>query len=197
MNQLVDAAYRALPLCDHAKHRLPGMVDVVSRLLPRAPLPKFSKISPASAEKEMKEFLKKVEELLDCLEGQHRNSIDALASVGFVNDRHRLVNLLKVAKEAAHSPNLSFGDEYDARGRKPHLLAKGLSRILASDYSVLTGKRPTVTTDPYSRGHPAGGEFLKFVQAVFLALDINASAETWARSAAEARGNTAKEKKPA
>lgn len=197
MIQTVDAAYRALRICDQAAHRLPFMVDQVSRFPSQAPIvPSFTKIGRASAEKQLAGLSAKVEGLLDSLEGLHGKSIDALASAGFVNDRFRLIGLLKVAKEATRSASFSSADDLDGRGRKPDFLARGVSRILAFDYAELTGKPPTVTTDPYLPGNPAGGEFLEFVGAVFTALGIKASPETWARSAAQTWREANKEKKP-
>jgi hypothetical protein len=197
MNNAVDEAYRALPIRDTAEHRLPFMVDLVSRFPSQAnSVPSFSKIGRVSAEREIANLSAKIEGLIDCLEGLHGKSIDALASAGFVNDRFRLMDLLKVAKEAAKSASILSADDLSGRGRKPDFLARGVSRILAFDYSDLTGKPPTVTTDSYLPGYPAGGEFFEFVRAVFLALGIEASPETWARSAAQAWRVTAKEKKP-
>lgn len=197
MSQSVDAAYRALRICDQAARRLPFMVDLVSRFPSQAPsVPSFTKIGRASAEKELAELSAKLDSLLDSLEGLHGKSIDALASAGFVDDRFRLIDLLKVAKGATQSASFSSADDLSGRGRKPDCLARGVSRILAFDYAELTGKRPTVTTDPYLAGHPAGGEFLEFVAAVFSALGIKASPETWARSAAQAWREANKEKNP-
>jgi hypothetical protein len=174
------------------------MVDLISTFPSSAPkVPSFTKIGRVAAEKEIKELSAKVDGLIECLEGLHGKSIDALANAGFVNDRHRLIDLLKVAKEDVQSANLTFDDEKEGTGRKQDFLARGVSLILASDYSTLTGSPPTVTTYPYLRGHPAGGRFLEFVKAVFLALGINASPETWARYAAREWRERTKEKKPA
>ncbi len=198
MNPGVEAAYRRLRIQDEAQQRMPSMVALVSQFPASPPRsPHFTKIGQASAIKEIEILIAKADGLLNCLNNLHGKSIDSLAKVGFVNERHMLVDLLKTTKKAAQSAKPEFTSESEGRGRNPDLLARGVSLVLAFDYFTLTGKPPTVVTSSHISGHPAGGDFLEFVRAVFSALGIKASAETWARAAVQEWIKRDKEKNPA
>lgn len=66
-------------------------------------------------------------------------------------------------------------------GRPTETIAEFTARECASVFEEVSGRKPTVSTDPNSYGNQAYGPFLDFVTKVFSELGIEASPETWAR----------------
>lgn len=92
-------------------------------------------------------------------------------------------NLLFALELAEHElRNLDTSPE---RGRRPNEQARYLARSLAGIYFDLTGERPTRRTDPYSDPPRYDGPFVDFVRACFDLSDLMASADEYARFAAE------------
>ena len=60
--------------------------------------------------------------------------------------------------------------------------ARFTARAVYAVFEKITGKKPSVTTNPYTYGSPASGPFLELVKDVFEALSIEASPEVWARA---------------
>lgn len=84
----------------------------------------------------------------------------------------------------APSVNTAFGEgpEFGRRTGKPTKTAALFSAAeCAKAYHALSDAKPTVRT----KDGTAYGPFLEFVTDIFLALDIEASPETWARIAAK------------
>jgi hypothetical protein len=68
------------------------------------------------------------------------------------------------------------------RGRPAATHAYFTAREVYTVYENITGRTPTVTTNPHADGNPASGPFLKLVKDVFDALELEESSETWARA---------------
>ena len=68
------------------------------------------------------------------------------------------------------------------RGRPAATHAYFTAREVYRVYKKITGKIPSVTTNPHADGNPASGPFLELVQDVFGALKLEESSETWARA---------------
>ncbi len=84
---------------------------------------------------------------------------------------------------AASSMTALGNDESSGRprGKPPETHAHFTARAVYAVFEKITGKKPSVTTNPYLYGNPASGPFLEFVKDVFETLEIKASPETWAR----------------
>lgn len=77
------------------------------------------------------------------------------------------------------------------RGAKKKRVPAEVARLAAKEYERLTGRPPTVVVDPYT--NQTRGPFIDLVQAIFVAADIDGSAEGFAKTAIKAR--RVKEKK--
>ncbi|MDE9449980.1 hypothetical protein J3R80_05800 [Aliiroseovarius sp. Z3] len=85
------------------------------------------------------------------------------------------------------SINTAFGEgpafeKFSGVGKQRKSAARDFATELAILFNRTTGKKPTVSTDPY-RSNLAYGPFLDLVTDAFNAVEINASAEVWAREA--------------
>ena len=78
-------------------------------------------------------------------------------------------------------PIFSYLGEKRPGGRPTETIAEFTKRECASIFEEVSGRKPTVSTDPNSYGNQAYGPFLDFVTKVFSELGIEASPETWAR----------------
>lgn len=78
-------------------------------------------------------------------------------------------------------PIFEYLDKGRPKGRPTETIADFTAQECASVFKEVSGKRPTVSTDPNSYGNQAYGPFLDFVTEVFSELGIEASPETWAR----------------
>lgn len=191
----IETAYRRLPILPSEEWRLPGMLKIVSRFPSDAKqLPGFSEISEKAARAELDLLATKAGDLSRLLRGLHCPSIAALAALGFVNERHGMVDVLASLEAAARLADVSGVPKNAGKGRPRKLLPRGIALVLAADYHSLTGGPPTVITQSNVQGNPAGGSFLAFVSAIFNALGIQESPETWARNAAKMWRDQHKEK---
>ena len=74
-------------------------------------------------------------------------------------------------------------------GRPQNRRAQNVADELARQYSILTGKRPTITVIAGREGEgTAEGPFLNFTREIFALLDINHNALHYARTAAHKHG---------
>ena len=78
---------------------------------------------------------------------------------------------------------LDEGAERQKRVKPKETVACDIAKACGKQFYELTGQRPTVSTNPYKTGRPAYGPFLDFVNDIFSALEISASAEVWAKNA--------------
>lgn len=104
----------------------------------------------------------------------------------------KTINEMNEQVKAAHAM-LSSDDRPLLKGRPASRLGPSVAVSCAKAFEALTGRRATIATSATKHAHPASGPFLVLVTEVFEALQIDASAENCARSAAKAR--RAKEKK--
>ena len=100
-------------------------------------------------------------------------SFDGLDLFGLLGMLDRVGTLYRRAKVK--------GGGYPSKGPPRKNQARLIALNAAQDYRRLTGKEPTITTNPNT--NERGGQFLKFLREVFEALDIDASADVQAVAA--------------
>ena len=129
-----------------------------------------------------------------------RNCVSNLTPVGW-HGGEQLIPLASrlVEREQPRTPIVSINEaatvvanfleylgEKRPEGRPTKIIAGFTARECALVFGEVSGKRPTVSTDPNSYGNQAYGPFLDFVTKVFSELKIDASPETWARDVTSA-----------
>ena len=77
-------------------------------------------------------------------------------------------------------------------GRPKKSGALQLTKCCFDVYEKLTGKKPTILTDPMAVGNKASGPFLDFLRSIFVSLEINASPEACARSVSKEKRSSKK-----
>lgn len=70
-------------------------------------------------------------------------------------------------------------------GAPTNFRATYISNAIAAYYQRITGKRPTISKDPYSDTPKPQGRYFYLVQEIFALLKIDANAEYYARNAAK------------
>lgn len=132
--------------------------------------------------KELNEFVKRATRLCQQIEGMHLEAQNALSPKG---ERHVLAVqgdlevLIRRAIEAA-----ATAPETKALPSNRRLAPQQTAQACAQTFIDVTGKRPTLHYDPIEGERT--GAFLGFVRDIFEALEIDASAEHYARDAEKA-----------
>nr|WP_309502352.1 hypothetical protein [uncultured Roseovarius sp.] len=136
--------------------------------------------SQSASDKELRKLNDLCGKLADHIEDMHAPAITALANEGILAIS-MAEDLRKMMEGARYAFGACVGQE--ARGRKPEIAAAQISEIAGSMYEYITGKRPTITTDPYTG--KVSGVWPDFLQAVFEALHVHASVANQSRAISE------------
>lgn len=145
--------------------------DALSRNIPA---------SQSASDKELRDLHKLCGKLADHIEGMHAPAITALSNEGFL-----AIPMAEKLREMMDGARYAFGacEGQEIRGRKPEVEASQVSEIAGSLYQHVTGKRPTITTDPATGG--VSGVWPDFLQRIFDAFDISASVANQSRAISE------------
>ena len=178
IRRALEEECRRLPLQAGAEDRIPAIVNtlttiaVSSRGKPGSPPPAFLSVGREACERELRQLAKAARGLIIALEGLHEPTILALAAAGFLGEvRVVLPKTLRSIVRQAEQADVSTVPPRAGLGRRPDLRADGVGKIVGQVYLTLTGKRPTITTDPDTSVR--SGEWLRFLKAVFRVLGLD------------------------
>lgn len=129
---------------------------------------------PASQRESEKQLLAlhgSLSRTLEVVERLQRPSTVALEREGFSPDR-----LKELLSEWEHAVHMAFGgiEGEPSRGAKPKIATGEVAEVAGHYFRTLTGRNPTITKDPATNAR--SGLWLNFLEAVFAALGIEASA---------------------
>lgn len=136
--------------------------------------------STKASERELILFHDLCKKLADHIDGMHEPSVNALAKEGFLVTV--FAEKVRKIQEGAHFAFGSVKGE-EVRGRKPEIVASQVAEVAGQQYHDLTGKIPTLTTDPLSG--KVSGVWPDFLQSVFYTLSIQASVASQSRTVSE------------
>ena len=134
--------------------------------------------SSSKTENELREFEKLTAKLIDLIDGMHGPAITALSSEGLIA-RDLLEPLRRAYEAAGHAGSAVDFEELPQKnpGNKPMIEAASVTQMAASFYEQITGRQPARIVD--SEGEY--GEWIDTLSAIFVALDIKASAKKQAQ----------------
>jgi hypothetical protein len=173
------------------EQQLRHAVDLLTRIAEAGPQPIpncFRDIGRAGTRKELESLANRADALERAISDLHQPAIGALAESGFVA-RQSILDFLRSLALAARGPRALAYLENEVpikpkSTKPPDMLANGVGAILANDYFVLTGKKPTRRTKTY--GEDSGGAygpFFDLVKDVFLVIGIEADPDRVHREA--------------
>jgi len=181
----IGAAYRCLSVLSEREGVIPTLVEGMAAAAGPVPeRPRFRRKGGNQVKTELLDLQRKAAAVANALDGLHwfsRLELGAAATRSGVRlDREALVRAVRqLGADAGEAANAANVDNWRSVSARATIVAK----CLALDYRQLTGKQPTITVDSYSDTPVATGPYLTLVQAVFVALEITASAERAARNA--------------
>jgi hypothetical protein len=187
----IEAAFQRLVIRDGMEQQLRHAVDLLTRIAEAGPQPIpncFRDIGRAGTRKELESLANRADALERAISDLHQPAIGALAESGFVA-RQSILDFLRSLALAARGPRALAYLENEVpikpkSTKPPDMLANGVGAILANDYFVLTGKKPTRRTKTY--GEDSGGAygpFFDLVKDVFLVIGIEADPDRVHREA--------------
>ena len=90
---------------------------------------------------------------------------------------------------------IDFGFPQTKRGRRPHRDANRVAQIIAAQYTDMTGKAPTVSTDSSKPQGRLAGPFIDLVSDIFALLDLGFAVESAAKHVVNKRYKKSNSKK--
>ena len=173
-------ALRQLPGADAKLDKLENSafrLESASTIMRLADLPRAQNAGPDATRKELEKFSRLASTLWKHIDSMHQEALSVLADTDardWLLVKGDLAALVGVAKLGIEN-HLNQGPGPKGRPRKQQ--AHDVALIAAGAYRAITGEEPSVGT----KDGRAYGPFLKFVDSVFSALGIQASAETYSR----------------
>ncbi len=182
----VGAAIAALPVLEEERWRIPGALEMMlaaGTLMPANDRPNLREAGVTKARRQLASLDSLATEMVDLLADISAEAGDALdrelgSGRSFVHFRDSLDATAAAVRRALISVQGNTGV-----GRPAKRGAAGIADVALIVYEGLTGEKATVTVRADREGNPAGGKFLTFLESLFSALKIAASAETHAKGA--------------
>lgn len=192
----IDAALRALPVLPERTADIPKALGRLSILLAlmrgQDDLKSARSVSDRQAATELRRVAMALQEF-----GAAWNDLSATAHA-VLTERARHVDgdlvhpVFLLWKRAGHvldqiEPAATALEQrqLSSRGPKKKREPAEVARFAAKEYERLTGRLPTVVVDPIT--HQTRGPFIDLVRAIFVAADIDGSAEGFAKTAVRVR----------
>lgn len=181
MRERVAEILRGLPVLPERAgdvDRLAERIVAISRFARVNELPRATRVTSGRAEAEVEQLAVLALQLHDHILGMHRTTHAAFEAdpavpgpLAFLGDLDELLRAADIARTRI------VGTDFETKPRK--FRAERTAVIAGIVYRHLTGLEPIVAT----RDGEAYGRFLELVADLFEALNINASAEVYARRA--------------
>lgn len=176
----IEAAFRKLDIRAESERRLPGLVATFSALVGKVDVKTPAKFLPsghAQAKRELRAIAKHAAALHTALGSAHEPTIFALADNGFLHHEIKADLLIRLARAASTAEPRTTSAP--VKGRPPNAGAAAIATLALGAYRDLTGKIPTLPTDPQTGLRY--GPFLNLVTDLFSILKVTANPEAAAR----------------
>lgn len=136
--------------------------------------------SQGASDKELRKLHDLCSKVVDHIEEMHSPAVTALANEGFV-----VATTVEELRKLMEGARYAFGacEGQETKGRKRDIEASQISEIAGSMFEYVTGRRPTITTDPHTG--EVSGDWPQFLRAVFDALHVQASVANQSRAVSE------------
>jgi hypothetical protein len=197
---LVEDAMRSLPLLrEGAEAKIPGLVHAfegtyydIERQRRNAPA------NSSRVEKELKDFMRLQDKLLNHTKGMHPDTIAAWGRGGGAHHNDAVENLMQLglilhtAAEWAEHALVTLEAGASARGRPRDAMAVGLGETARFAFGMLTGRKPGRHYDTHA-GQEKKSKFARFLGDVYAAYGLgNASAISRSRKKKRMGNNSKK-----
>ncbi len=177
----IESAFRKLKIRPSRERLLPGMVRILGSLVGKANTktpPQFLIVGRQRSNRELQRVAELASLLAEALGRLHEPGVVALADQGVL--RHRVIPPLQaISKAARKAKGRNRGPRKPVTGRKQRLEVKAIAKLVGRAYRLLTGRKPTISTD-WDTGK-ASGPFIELMTRIFRALRVKGSPEAAAR----------------
>jgi hypothetical protein len=186
--QPIEAAFAHLHMRPATEEHLQQTIKLLAKIAVDRSKPDqagnaFKRANRRTCEAQLRSILNAADALISAVNELHEPTILALAQVGVM--RTDLLLRATHIKEVVGRADLSQVVSRLPKGRPSDEFARDIASHLASNFQLITGKRPTIGV--HAGTHPetgqAYGPFIELVTRVFAAMGIRARPEFFAREA--------------